>query len=326
MSYKILNIIGEKYTKEAKDILAQVGKVDYLELSQKDLENKISQYDVLVLALEAVVDRKVIEKGKKLKVIAVPTTGLDHIDVDFARRKNIKILSLQGEQKLLEGITSTAELAFGLMIILLRHIVPAMDSVKKNQWQRDRFRGEELRGKTLGIVGLGRLGKMVARYAQAFDMRVIAYDPNVPSSLFRKLRCEKVSFQKLLELSDIISIHVPLAKETENMFDKKAFNRMKPTAILMNTSRGKIVNEGDLLAVLKKKKIAGYGTDVLSKEVGFGKTFAQYPLVEYARKNHNVVILPHIGGMTRQAREMTDIFIAKKIKNALKHYNATGKI
>ena len=155
---------------------------------------------------------------------------------------------------------------------------------------------------------------MMVKYADSFGMQVIACDPYLKDSIFNELDCKKVSFDELLKESDVISIHAHLNKETEGIFNKESFNKMKPTAFLVNTSRGKIVNEKDLLEALKDEKIAGYGTDVLAGELEFGEKGNNHPLIEYARDNQNVVILPHIGGMTRQSREMTDIFIVQKIE------------
>jgi D-3-phosphoglycerate dehydrogenase len=317
MSHRILNIIDE-YTKEAKDVLKKVGKTDYLKLNRKSLLEKIGDYDVLLTGLEIVIDKEIMEKGKNLKVIATPTTGLDHIDLNFAKKKGIEILSLKGEKEFLGKISSTAELAFGLAIVLSRKMIPASESVKRYEWQRENFRGDSLRERTMGIVGLGRLGKIMAQYAKAFEMRVVAYDPNLPALAFKKFGCEKASFDKLLKESDIVSIHVHLSKETKNMFKREVFEKMKPSSILINTSRGKIVKEEDVLAALKEKRIAGYGTDVLANELDFKGKFSRHPLVEYAKSHDNLVVLPHIGGMTRQSRSMTDIFIAQKIK---KYFN-----
>ena len=188
----------------------------------------------------------------------------------------------------------------------------AFDSVKGYQWDREKFRGHNLYGQTLGIVGFGRLGKWVARYGKAFNMNVIYYDPYVDND-----ECEKKSFDELLSKSDVISIHVPLNNETENMFDSSIFNKMKNSAYLINTSRGKIVNEDDLLKALEERQIEGYGTDVLADELEFAKDFSNHPLVEYAKKNQNLIIVPHIGGMTYESRIATDVFIANKLKKHL---------
>lgn len=312
MSFKILNTIGEKFSPQGKEILASLGQTDYLDLDQNGLLNIIEKYDIILVGLGLNIDKEVIDKAKNLKIIVTATTGLDHIDISCAESKSIKILSLRGENEFLDTITGTAELAFGLIIDLLRYTPWAFDDVKNYHWDREKFRGYNLSGKTLGIVGLGRLGKMMAVYARAFGMKIIYCDPRVDNKEY-----EKADFEKLLAQSDVISIHVHLNNETENLFNKEAFSKMKKSAFLINTSRGKIVNEEDLLEALKNNKIAGYGTDVLADELEFEKNFSNHPLVEYSKNNRNVIIVPHIGGMTYESRELTDIFIAEKLKNFL---------
>ena len=314
MDYKILNTIGEGYADEAKAVLNELGEVDYITPTQDELVGIIEKYDIIVIGLGLNFDKEVIDNAKKLKIIITATTGLDHINIEYAQSKNIEVLSLKGETDFLNSITGTAELAFGLMIKLLRLMSDAFDSVKNYQWDREKFRGHNIYGQTLGIIGLGRLGKWMAQYGKAFNMNVIYYDPHVDTDEY-----EKKSFDEFLSKSDVISIHTHLNNETENMFNTDTFNKMKNNAYLINTSRGKIVNEKDLLVALESKQIAGYGTDVLADELEFVKNFSNHPLVEYAKKNQNLVIVPHIGGMTYESRIATDVFIANKLK---KHLNS----
>ncbi len=308
---KILNTLGKEYPQEARNILKKVGTVEYRAFSRAELLEHVGSYDAVVIGLGLAFDKEVLEKAKNLKVIATATTGLDHIDFDEVKKKGIQVLSLRGETKFLNTITGTAELAAGLMIALLRHVPQAFESVKKYEWNRDAFRGHNLYGQTLGIVGLGRLGGWMARYGKAFGMKVIFYDPYIKKS---PSGIEKVSFQKLLQQSDVVSIHVHLSKDAEGMFGKNEFARMKKGAVLINTSRGKIVDEEALFAALAKKEIAGYATDVLADELSFGKDFRNHPLVEYAKKTQNLIIVPHIGGMTEESRTATDIFMAEKLR------------
>lgn len=317
MPYKILNTIGDVFTPEAKEILGQWGKVDYLIPAQDKLAEIVGEYDIFVVGLGLNFTKEIFDKATNLKVIATATTGLDHIDVEYAKSKGIEILSLRGENEFLDTITGTAELAFGLLIALVRQIPAGFDSVKNYEWNREKFRGHSLYGKTLGIVGLGRLGKWMARYGVAFGMKVIACDPYVTDEIFEKLNCRKVNFENLLKESDVVSVHVHLNKETENMFNKNAFEAMKKTVFIINTSRGKIVDEKDLLEALENKKIAGAASDVLANELDFDKNFTSHPLIEYTKHNNNLIIVPHIGGMTYESREATDIFIAQKLKRYL---------
>lgn len=258
------------------------------------------------------INKKVINAGNKLKMIATATTGLDHIDTSFAERKGIQIISLKGEHEFLDAITGTAELALGLMVILSRHIYPAIEAVRKGAWKREDSRGHSLSERTLGIVGMGRLGKIMARYGHMLGMNVLFADPHVDKNAFPEYR--KVSFDALLQESDIVSIHTHLSKETIALFDKNAFEKMKPEAYLINTSRDKIVDERALIHALEAGNLAGYGTDVLSGEIDFGgKIPDAHPLWNYALTHPNVIIVPHIGGMTYESRVKTDIHIANKI-------------
>lgn len=314
---KILNTIGSGYTDQAKKILENIGQTDYLDIDQVQLERAISSYDILLVGLGLNINQKVIDNAPNLKIIATATTGLDHIDASYAEQKGITVLSLKNERVFLNSITGTAELACGLMIDLLRQLPQSFESVKKYQWNREAFRGHNLKGQILGIVGLGRLGSWMARYGNAFGMRVIACDPYINENIFSDLNCQKAEFQELLKQSDIVSIHVHLNEETENMFNEQAFKRMKETAYLINTARGKIVDEKAVLEALKNKNIAGYATDVLADELNFDKNFSAHPLVEYSKESNNLIIVPHIGGMTYESREATDIFIAEKIKQSV---------
>jgi D-3-phosphoglycerate dehydrogenase / 2-oxoglutarate reductase len=310
---KILNTIGENYTKEAKTTLEALGEVDYKTLTQSELKEIIGEYDFAVIGLGLNFHKEELKKADKLKAIATATTGLDHIDVEYAKEKEIEVLSLRGEDEFLNTITGTAELSAGLMIDLLRMTPHAFNEVKNHKWERENFRGHNLYGLTLGIVGMGRLGTWMARYGEAFGMNVLYSDPNAEKNLVSG--ASKVSFDELLAQSDVFSIHVHLSNDTENMFDSGVFEKMKASAYLINTSRGGIVDEEELLEALRDKKIAGYATDVLADELDFEtKGFKNHPLVEYAKTNRNCIIVPHIGGMTVESRERTDVFIARKLK------------
>src|SRR3989344_491432 len=311
---KIINAVGGNYPQAAKEILSSLGEVKMIGPDQKILAVEIVKADVLVLQLGVVVTKEIINLAPNLKVIATATTGLDHVNVGYAKIKKIKVISLRGETEFLNTITSTAELAFGLAIALARHLVDGVAAVKNYQWESTKFTGHSLSGKTLGLVGLGRLGKIMARYGNAFGMKVIACDPYLKDKEFIENHCQKVEFSDLLSNSDIISIHVHLNEETKDMFNAEAFARVKNTAYLINTARGDIVNEKDLLQALTEKKIAGFAADVLADELNFKQNFSSEPLVEYAQKNSNVIITPHIGGSTFESRQATDVFIAKKVQ------------
>jgi D-3-phosphoglycerate dehydrogenase / 2-oxoglutarate reductase len=312
MKIKILNTI-KNFTPDAKDVLKDLGDVDYLNVDQDGLLEKISEYNILIIGIGLDINKKIINNAGNLELIVTATTGLDHIDLEYAKMNNIKVISLKGEDKFLDSITGTSELAFSLMICLMRLIVPSFNSMLKYEFDRERFKGHNLSGNTLGVVGLGRLGKQMVKFVNAFDMNVIVHDPYIEKNIFKKFNCKRVSFETLIKESDVISIHIHLNNETEGMFNKKTFQDMKNTTYLINTSRGKIVNENELLYALENHIIAGYGTDVLADETSFHSNFNNHALIEYAKNHENCLILPHTGGMTFESREATDIFIAKKL-------------
>lgn len=307
---KILNTI-KNFNPEAKKILQSVGEVvdcgqTALDLVQRDLIGQIGKYEILIANLNLDISKMVIDAGKNLKIIATPTTGLDHIDVDYAKKKGIEVISLKDEDEFLRTITGTAELAFGLIIALIRKIPWAFADVKKGVWNREQFIGHSLSGKTLGIIGMGRLGSMMANYAKAFGMKVIAYNKGDQES----------DFDNLLKQSDIISIHAPLNQETEGLIGESELDKMKLGAYLINTARGKIIDEDAFIKALEDKKIAGYATDVLADEINFATAKSSaLKLIDYAKDHDNVIITPHLGGMTYESRAATDIFIAEKIKD-----------
>ena len=322
VKYKILNTIGLEFSGKAKKITDTFGQSDYKSISQNKLPEEIEKYDITIIGLANKFDKGVLEKATNLKIIATPATGLDHIDLETAKEMGIEVLSLRGETEFLNSITGTAELAFGLMLALLRYIPSSFSDVKGGRWDREKWRGRNLSGMTFGVVGAGRLGRWMIRYGNIFGMKVLFCDPNVNEKDL-DTPAKKVSFDTLLNESDVISIHVHLLAETENMFTKETFKKMKKTAVLVNTARGKIVNEENLLEALEEKIIAGYATDVLSDELDFkNNAFSDHPLVEYSKTNTNCIIVPHIGGMTHESREATDVFIAKKIK---KHLDSKGR-
>ena len=294
---EIIKIITEEpFYHKGIEILEKIGKIDENNLDNDD------DITILVVGLSNKINKNIMNKMPNLKIIATPTTGLDHIDMDEAVKRKISILSLKGEVEFLRTITSTAELAFGLILSLARKMVPAHNSVMSGEWNRSEFRGATLHGKTLGVIGKGRLGSMVLRYGKSFGMNTIYTDPYVDGG---------VSMPNLLSESDFVSIHVPLNDETIGLIGSENLDTMKPEAYLINTSRGKIVDEMALILSLESKSISGYATDVLSSELS---DISSSNLILYASKNDNVLITPHIGGMTQESREATDLFIAEKIK------------
>src|SRR3989344_6124567 len=285
MNYKILNTIGEVYSAEARPILEGLGSVTYATPTQDELERIIGDYDILVVGLWLAINKRVLDAGTGLKLIATATTGLDHI-------------------------------ALALALMLSRQLSAASAAVARGEWRREDFRGHNLSERTLGVVGLGRLGRLLAHHGTALGMRVLYSDPNAGAGAHPEY--EKVSLAELLRESDVVSIHVHLSPLTEHMFDTAAFAQMKPSAYLINTSRDRIVDEAALIKALEAGQLAGYGTDVLSDEIEFaGQIPNTHPLWAYSLTHPEVIIVPHIGGMTEESRIKTDVFIAEKLRAAL---------
>lgn len=309
---RILNLEPEAYSPTARRILEGFAQVVDGPLPQDDLQRELGNYDCVILRLGYNIDSAGFRKTGRLKVIATPTTGLDHVDVQEARRRGIVVISLKGETGFLDTVRATAEHTMALILALLRRIPWAFDSVRQGRWDRDRFRGRELFGRTLGIVGLGRVGRHMAGYGEAFGMNVIGHNGGNPARL---PGVRVVSLEELLTESEIITIHVPLSHETDGMLGRREFSLMRRGAILVNTSRGGIVDEGALLEALSTGEVSGAALDVLCGEPRYERRWKALPgLVEYARCHGNLLITPHIGGATNESMEKTEVFIAEKIR------------
>jgi len=317
MKYKILNAESQNYSPKAKVILESIANVDYFaNLSKSKMKEKITDFHGLIVRLENYIGPEIIKKGNRLLFIATATTGLDHIDLKAAKDKGVEIISLFGEKKFLDDINATAEHTMALMLSLVRHIPFAHADVFLGFWRRDKFRGMELGGKTLGIIGMGRLGRKVAHYATEFGMKVITYDPY----LKKKPTCVALSsIKRLLSEADIVTLHIPLNESTRNIFNEDYFKLMKKDSLLINTSRGEVVDEKALLRSLTEKRIRGAALDVLTGECD-ERILKKHPLINYAKKNSNIIITPHLGGATWESMEKTEIFIAQKIKDFLTRY------
>jgi D-3-phosphoglycerate dehydrogenase len=279
--------------------LEAIGDVVELPAQQELLLERLGEFDGLLTSLSVETNRDVLRNAKRLQVIATPSTGVDHIDVAQAKKQGITVLSLKGDTEFLSKITATAELAWGLLLATVRRLPTACAAARMGRWERDTFRGTQLSGKTIGIVGYGRLGKMVAEYGTAFGMRVLVCDVRPMST---PADHEQVDFDALLQCSDVVSIHVHLSEDTRGLFDEKVFQKMKEGSVLINTSRGAVIDEDALLAVLETGRLAGAGLDVIDGE--WRRDLDEHPLIRYANEHDNLVISPHIGGVTRESQAM----------------------
>ena len=287
------------HLKGLKRNLEKKGKLIYKpNINKKDLKKileKNSQINVIFCNpnRQGYILNKEILQNSSVKLINTASTGLNHINQNDCKKLNIKIISLTKDFKLIKKLPSTSELSFGLMINLQRNIIQSFQSVKNKKWDYTPFIGQELSSLTIGIIGLGRLGNLMANYAKAFGMRVFYYDP------FKETRkYKKTNLKRLLQIADVISIHAHVSNQTKYMINKKILKFAKKKPVIINTSRGELVNEQDIIWGLKNKIISGYGADVIEKEfVGINKS----PIIKNINK-YNIIITPHIGGMTYQGQ------------------------
>ena len=258
-----------------------------------------------------------MNNAKKLRLILSPSTGTDHLDMNEIKKRKIKCIHIAKERKLLDTFTATSELVFALLLFINRSLMQNYFSAISGNWIRDKFTARQLYGKTLGIIGLGRLGKITAKIANGFGMKVIGFDKN------KKIKLNKVknvSLNTLLTKSDVISLHIHLNKKNENFINRKKISIMKDDATLINTSRGKIINEKDLLYYLKLRKKFKAGLDVIDGEWLSKKDLKKHKLIKYANKNDNLIIVPHIGGATNESIYGARSFIINKLKNEIKNF------
>ena len=306
----ILNAEPLDYSSEARCILQSVGELYESMLSRDELMTRLKDFDVLIVRLGFQVDREIIDAGQRLKTIVTATTGLDHIDVAYAHSKGIAVLSLQGETEFLRSIPATAEHTWALLLALVRRIPQAFASVCRGEWNRDAFRGHDLRGKRLGIVGLGRIGEKVARFGLAFEMAVAACDPYRGDWLPGVSRCD--SLNDLLARSDVLSLHVPVNAETKQMIGRDELALLPKNAVIVNTARGGILDETALVEALKVGHLAGAALDVTNNERD-NEGRERGALLRYAGHHNNLLITPHIGGATVESMARTEVFMAEKL-------------
>ena len=251
-----------------------------------------------------ILDKEILQNSS-VKLINTASTGLNHINQNDCKKLGVKILSLTKDIKLIRKLPSTSELSFGLMINLQRNIFQSFKSVKNKKWDYTPFIGQELSSLTLGIIGFGRLGNFMAKYAKAFGMKVFYYDPFKNSK-----NCKKTNLKRLFKISDVISIHAHVNDKTKHMINNKIIRLARKKPIIINTSRGELVNEKDIIWGLKNKKISGYGADVIEKEfIDIEKS----PIIKNINK-YNIIVTPHIGGMTYQGQERAYNYAINKIK------------
>jgi len=273
-------------------------------LSAPDLIKIVGDYDALIVRGRTKVTAEVFEAGKKLKVVGRAGVGVDNIDLEAARKHNVIVVNAPVSTTL-----AVAELAFGLLLSTAREIPRGDASMKKGEWLKKDLEGVELSGKTLGIIGFGRIGMEVGKRAAAFGMNVVVYDPGVSEGDIKALGGEPVTIQELYEWSDFISLHLPLNVHTRDLIGKMALSEMKDGVRIISTARGGIIDEAALLEALNSGKVAAAGLDVFATEPSGGTDLVKHP---------KVITTPHIGAQTVEAQTRAADDIAHEVLAALR--------
>jgi D-3-phosphoglycerate dehydrogenase / 2-oxoglutarate reductase len=267
------------------------------------LEERIADYDALIVRSATQVTRELIERGERLQVIGRAGVGVDNVDLEAASARGIVVVNAPQST-----VVSAAEHTLGLLLALSRNIPQAHAALKAGRWERSRFAGLELAGKTLGLAGFGRIGQQVARRASGLEMRVVAHDPYVAPARYRDLAVEQASsLDELLAHSDFLSLHLTLTPETSGLIGRAELERAKPGLRLVNAARGELVDEEALLEALRSGQVAGAALDVFSAEPYSG------PLLEH----ENVIVTPHLAASTREAQDRAGVIVAEQVAAAL---------
>jgi D-3-phosphoglycerate dehydrogenase len=302
LSYKVL--VSDPLAEEGLAILRTQFEVDEkTDLKEDQLISIIGNYDALLVRSGTEVTAKVIEAGKNLRFIGRAGAGVDNIDMDAATRKGIIVANAP------EGNTLAAtEHTMAMMLSLARNIPQATASLKKKEWKRSRFMGVELNEKTLGILGLGRIGREVTKRATALGMHIVGYDPFIGKEKAAQFGVDSMSVEELFRVSDVITVHTPLIKETRHLINAKSIATMKDGVRIINCARGGIIDEKALYVAIKSGKVAGAALDVFEEEPPF-----QSPLLELDQ----VIVTPHLGASTVEAQTNVAVSIAKQCISVL---------
>lgn len=296
------------FNSEQNLVLEKYGRVLRGPFTRKELLLAISQIDVLIIRLAHKIDKELLDQASNLSYILTPTTGLNHIDIVEAEKRDIRVISLKGNIDFLQKIPSTAEHSLALMLSLIRKIPAAMEHVLNDNWDRDQFKSHNINSLTLGILGYGRVGKQMIKYAEALNMPWFFYDTD------QNLKDDSNSIKNLndfLKQIDVLSIHIPLEKENINFLNSKNLKHLKKGSYIINTARAEVIEERALVELLENGYLGGLATDVLNFEQDQDKR-KKSPLLKLAKKLDNVIITPHIAGATYESMWLTEEFIIKK--------------
>ena len=298
MKVAICDPIDKKAIEELKALNVEI--YDFSDLPKEELPEKLEDKEIIIVRSATKVKGKLLDALKNAKLIIRGGVGLDNIDLEGAKAKGIKVVNTPEASSI-----SVAELAISFMFALSRHIVRGTVGLREGKWEKKQLKGTELFGKTLGIIGMGRIGREVAKRAKCLGMNVIAtrHVRQIPEEL-----AKTVSYDELYKEADFISIHIPLTEETRHMISKEAFEKMKDGVVIINCSRGGVVDEKALLEALKNGKVKGAALDVFEVEP---------PVDNELLKLDNVIGTPHIGASTKEAQARIGVAIVEKIKGFL---------
>lgn len=295
----------------ANEILSPFAEVRHVRAEAEQVTRALTQADALLDAsMKVRITDDMVRSALQLKLISCATTGSDHIARSVANERKIAVRTLKEDPELLSNITPAAELSWALLLACARKLKGAFQHVEQGRWVRESFPGVMLNGRILGLIGCGRIGGWMARYAQAFGMAVLAYDPyqdKLPEGVERR------SLEQLVSESDFVSIHVHLTEQTKGMVSRDLIKKFKRESIFINSARGALVDESALLEALSTGQISAAGVDVLDGE----PDTADHPLVEYARTHDNLLITPHCGGFSPDAVRLVCAQAARKIHQAM---------
>ncbi len=306
-------LIADEIHESGKEILRKAGEVvDKPKIDEAGLLKDIVDADAVVVRSRTKITKAVIDAAKRLKVIGRAGVGVDTIDVDAATRRGIAVVNAPESTSI-----TVAEHTMGLMLAMARKIPFAHASLKAGKWEKSKFMGSELRDKTLGIVGLGRIGSEVAKKARAFNMRIIGYDPYITEKLAKELGVELVDLDRLFASSDYITLHVPLTEQTKKLVGKKELSLMKKGAVLLNCARGGVVDEAALHEALAAGKLGGAALDVFEKEPA-----TDSPLL----KLENVIATPHLGASTEEAQRLAATIVCDEVIKILSNRPAKNVV
>lgn len=298
-------LVCDRIAEDGIKILRQGADVDVrIGLSADELRDIVAQYDALVVRSETKVTESIIEAASRLQVIGRAGVGVDNIDVEAASRKGIVVVNAPTSNTI-----AAAEHTIALMMALARRVPQAHASLRSGEWQRSRFMGVEVRGKTLGIIGLGRIGGEVARRAQGLLMQVVGYDPFVSAELASRLGISLVSLEELLKVSDFVTLHTPLTASTRGLLGRRELALMKPTAYVINCARGGLIDEDALAEALEEGRLAGAALDVFVQEPP-----KDSPLL----RSEKVVATPHLGASTKEAQVGVAVDVASQVLAVLR--------